>query len=131
MFVIGLAASLSAGAEETDYLAIMLQGQKVGHAVHTRTESEGKVTTTEHVEMTLGRGGQAVKVAVEETHLETTDGKPLGFKLAMTTSSIEQKTTGTVKNGKALLITRQAMGQTQEQTVDWPDDALLSEGLRL
>ncbi|MCI0498260.1 MAG: transglutaminase-like domain-containing protein, partial [Planctomycetales bacterium] len=33
--------------------------------------------------------------------------------------------------GKALLITRQAMGQTQEQTVDWPDDALLSEGLRL
>jgi hypothetical protein len=130
MFVIGLVASLSAGTEETDYLAIMLENQKVGYAVHTRTVADDKVTTTDHIEMTLGRGGQAVKVTMEETHFETPDGKPLGFETAMTTSGVEQKTTGRVTDGKAL-ITRQAMGQAQELTVDWPADALLSEGLRL
>ncbi|MHC4292392.1 MAG: transglutaminase-like domain-containing protein [Planctomycetota bacterium] len=121
--------SLSVAETETDYLAILLQGKKVGHAVHTRRVENSKVTTTESFSMTLGRGGQAVTVTSQETHIETQDGKPLSFEMSMTTSGFEQKINGTVHNGKAK-ISRQVMGQAKEETVDWPTDALLSEGLR-
>jgi len=126
LFVSGAALAQT----ETDYLAILLQGQKVGYAVHTRTVEDGKVTTVEGFSMTLGRGGQAVKVSSEEKHIETLDGKPLGFEMSMITSGIEQKTVGTVKDGKVQVI-KQAAGQTQTLTADWPEGALLSEGVRL
>ena len=118
-----------AAETETDYLAILLKDKKVGHAVHSRTVEGDKVTTTEEFSMTLGRGGQAVTVSSKETHIETTDGTPLGFEMSMVTSGIEQKTTGTVKDG-TVTISRQVMGQPQVQTVDWPEGALLSQGLR-
>lgn len=131
--VLGLFAfvvSFAAAETETEYLAIFMQGQKVGHAVHTRIAENDTVTTTDSVSMTLGRGGQAVTVTTQETHIETADGKPLGFEITMNLSGIEQKTTGTVQDGKAV-ISRQVMGQPMESTVDWPADALLNEGLRL
>lgn len=115
---------------ETDYMAVFLQGQKVGHSVHSRAVENGNVVTTESFSMTLGRGGQAITVTSQETHIETPEGKPLGFEMTMTTSGIEQKTTGTIKDGK-ITISRAAMGTTQEETKDWPQGALLSEGLRL
>jgi hypothetical protein len=133
MMIIGLVAfcASSVSAEtETDYLAILLQGQKVGYAVHTRTVEGDKVITCESFQMTLGRGGQAVKVSSEEKHIETTAGKPLGFEMSMITSGIEQKTTGTVTDGKVEVI-KQAAGQTQTLTADWPEGAVLSEGVRL
>lgn len=115
---------------ETDYLAILLQDQKVGHAIHTRTLEGDVVITTEQFSMTLGRGGQAVKVTSKETHRETKEGKPLSFEMSMITSGIEQTTIGTIKDGK-LSITRQAMGQAQTLELDWPQGALLGEGVRL
>lgn len=124
------AASLTVAETETDYMAILLQGKKVGHAVHIRSVEDNKVTTTERFSMTLGRGGQAVSVMSQETHVETPDGKPISFEMAMTTSGVEQKTTGTVQEGK-VTISRQVMGQAQQQTIDWPEGALLNEGLRL
>lgn len=125
-----MATSVSIAQTETDYLAILLQGKKIGYATHIRTVRDGKVVTTDSVSMTLGRGGQAVTITSQETHFETPDGKPLGFEMTMTTSGIEQKTVGTVANGK-VTTSHQVMGQTQEKTADWPQGALLNEGLRL
>ena len=124
------ALTASLAIAETDYLAILLQEKKIGYAKHTREVQDGKVITTDSVSMTLGRGGQAVTITSEETHIETTDGKPLGFEMTMTTSGIEQKTVGTVADGK-VTTKRQVMGQLQEKSADWPQGALLNEGLRL
>lgn len=115
---------------ETDYLAILLQGQKVGYAMHTRAVEGEKVTTCESFSMTLGRGGQAVKVSSKETHVETTAGQPLSFEMSMITSGIEQKTSGTVKDGKVSVV-KEAGGQTMTLASDWPQGALLGEGMRL
>lgn len=115
---------------ETDYLAILLQGQKVGYAVHTRVAEGEKVTTSESFSMTLGRGGQAVKISSEEKHIETLDGRPLGFEMSMITSGIGQKTTGTIEAGK-IKVTKEAAGQTMTLEADWPKGALMSEGMRL
>ena len=110
-----LMTSVSIAQVETDYLAILLQEKKIGYAKHTREVQDGKVITTDSVSMTLGRGGQAVTITSDESHIETTDGKPLGFEMTMTTSGIEQKTVGTVADGK-VTTKREVMGQLQEKS---------------
>lgn len=132
-FVLGLTLTAAAGAQtgtETDYLAILLEGKKIGHAEHTRVVEGTTVTTREHLTMTLGRGGQAVKVESSETHFETPDGKPLGFEMLLNMSGIEQKRTGTVSDGKVSVIV-EAMGNRQELSVDWPKGAMLNQGMLL
>lgn len=121
---------VAAGETETDYLAIMMQGQKIGYAAHARSVENSHVITTEEFTMTLGRGGQAVTVHSREMYIEATDGKPLSFEMSMTTSGVEQKTSGTIEDGKIHLV-RQVMGAPQESTVDWPEEALMPEGMRL
>jgi hypothetical protein len=115
---------------ETDYLAILLEGKKIGHAVHTRVIDGAKVNTKEYLTMTLGRGGQAVKIESTETHFETLDGKPLGFEMSLNMSGIEQKRTGVISDGKVIVVI-EAMGDREEKTVDWPKGALLNQGMRL
>lgn len=124
VYLIGSAYAVT----ETDYLAILLEGQKIGSNIHERAVENGIVTTTETLSMTLGRGGQAVTVLSKEVHTETIMGKPLGIELTMTTSGVEQKIVGKIQDGK-ILIQRQVMGQTVEVTQAWPADALLNEGL--
>jgi hypothetical protein len=111
-------------------MAILMQGQKIGYAVHTRAAENSHVITTEEFSMTLGRGGQAVTVHSREMYIETTDGKPLSFEMSMKTSGIEQKTSGTIEDGK-LQLSRQVMGTAHTSTVDWPAGALMPEGMRL
>lgn len=115
---------------ETEYMAILLEGKKIGHAEHSRTIDGANVTTREHLSMTLGRGGQAVKIQTSETHLETLDGKPLGFEMLLSMSGMEQKRTGKIADGKVSVVV-EGMGTTQEMTADWPEGALLNQGLRL
>ena len=115
---------------ETDYLAILLEGKKIGHTAHTRINEGAKITTQEYLTMTLGRGGQAVKIESSETHIETLDGKPLGFEMVLNMSGIEQKRTGVIADGKVSVVIED-MGNRQEKTVDWPKGALLNEGMRL
>lgn len=123
-------ATAWAGETKTEYLAIMMGGQKIGHAVHTRSVENSHVITTDKFSMTVGRAGQTVKVNSKETHVETTEGVPVSFEAVMKTSGMEQKTSGTIKNGQ-LTVTREMLGQPTTQVMDWPKDALLMEGLRL
>lgn len=116
--------------QQTDYLAILLEGKKIGHAAHTRVVDGPKVITTETLTMILGRGGQTVKIESSEIHHETLDGKPLGFEMRLTMSGIEQKFIGQIADGK-VTITYDMMGQQQQFVMDWPQGALLSEGMRL
>jgi hypothetical protein len=111
-------------------MAIMMQGQKIGHAVHTRSVENSRVTTSDKFTMTLGRAGQAVTVHSKETYIETLDGKPVSFEMNMQTSGADQKTSGTIKDGK-IALSRQVMGAAQTSVVDWPAGALMPEGMLL
>jgi len=121
---------LQAGQTETEYMAIMMQDQKIGYATHTRSVEDGHVITSEEFSITLGRGGQAVAVRSKETYTETESGQPLSFEMTMQTSGVEQKTSGTIQDGK-IALSRQVMGAPQDSVVDWPEGALMPEGMRL
>ena len=55
-------AGLKAVADETEYLAIFMEGKKVGHAIQSRVVSENKVTTSEEVSITVSRAAVPVTI---------------------------------------------------------------------
>lgn len=116
---------------EQEWFAVMLNGSKMGHMRADRFVYEDRVETSTLTSLKIERGGFAMEVSFEETTNETRDGKPLGFTSIQKTSGSAMEIRGTIApDGSATVVTETA-GKSNEQTFDWPQDALLSEGLRL
>lgn len=122
-----MAALAESALGQTEYFAVFMEGKKVGHAIESRTVAEGKVTTTEDVSITISRLGIQITVGMKETSIETTDGRPLGFESVQDLGLMAMKVSGTVdEQGKVSLT-----GIDQQSTMDWPEGAIMAEGLRL
>jgi hypothetical protein len=119
------------GQGETEYSALLMDGKKMGHTVHSRTVVGGKVTTTEKVSMTIARAGFSMTVTTAETTIETVGGKPLGFKSVQEISQMVQTVEGKFDGKGKVDISTSAMGQVQRKSADVPAGAIMSEGIRL
>jgi len=113
--------------EEPEYFALFLEGKKVGHAIQSRVVTDGKVTTSIELEITLSRTGIPVSVQTKAITIETIEGKPLGFELEQALGLMSTTTIGTIdEKGKVNAKTGQ-----QQIEFDWPSGAVMSEGMRL
>ncbi len=117
--------------EETEYFALFMEGKKVGHAIQVRKVADGKVTTSEEVSITISRMNIPLTMNMKETTVETTDGKPLSFESIQDIGVMVMKTTGTVKEDGKVELVSSSMGAEQKEFIEWPDGALMAEGLRL
>jgi len=117
-------------AQEAEYFAVFMQGKKVGHAIHTRAVEGDKVTTSEEVSITISRIGIPVTVRMTETSVETTAGKPLSFESVQFLGAMKMTVSGTVRNDGVVEVTNSSMGMQQNNTMDWPEGAVMAEGLR-
>jgi len=124
-------AGSKAESDETEYLAIFMEGKKVGHAVESRVVSGEKVTSSEQVSMTISRGGISVTIEMTETSIETTSGEPLGFETTQKLGAMVMKMAGQVDKQGNVSLTTTSMGAEQKSTIQWPQGAVMSEGLRL
>ncbi len=122
--------SIALAESEVDYYAVYMEGKKVGRAVQTRTEGDGKVSTSQEVSLSIQRGGMPISLYTKESSLETAKGEPISFESSMDLGIMKMLVTGEVKGDQAVM-TISSMGQQQTQTVDWPRNAVMSEGLRL
>ncbi|MBC8468608.1 MAG: transglutaminase domain-containing protein [Planctomycetes bacterium] len=114
-------------AGETEYFALFMEGKKVGYAIQSRDVDGDKVITSVELKITLNRIGVPVSVKTNAKTFETVEGKPLGFELVQAMGIIASKTTATIdEQGKVKVKTGQ-----QEVEFDWPDGAVMSEGMRL
>jgi len=120
-----------ADQNESEYLAVFMEGKKVGYAIQTRRQTGGKVTTSEDVSITMSRAGVPITVKMTETSIETPDGKPLGFETRQLLGAMEMKVAGTVEPNGLVVMTTSAMGTEQKSTLQWPSGAVMAEGLRL
>ena len=119
-------------ATETQYLAVFMEGKKIGHAVHTRAEAGGEVTTSDDVSITISRLGFPVTIQMGETSVETTAGKPLRFESTQQLAVMaSMKVAGTIKDGGVVDVTSISSGAEQKSTMPWPSGAVMAEGLRL
>jgi hypothetical protein len=125
-----LAGSM-ADSDEMEYLAVFMEGKKVGHAVETRTVSGDKVTSSEQVSITISRGGISVTIEMTETSIETTSGEPLGFEVTQKLGAMTMKMAGQVDKQGMVSLTTNSMGAEQKSALQWPQGAVMAEGLRL
>lgn len=127
-----LTPSLLAADKATEqYFALYMGGGKIGWAAEIRTPAADKVTTTQKTELTISRGSIAITAKTSETQFETPDGKPLGFEYVQDLGGMgASKSSGKITGGK-LAITTDSLGEKQTQTIDYPANALMAEGIRL
>jgi len=132
MISVVLTAPLLAADQPTEqWFALYMEGGKIGHATHSRTPNpNGTVTTTEQVEMTIGRGGMSITSKTTEKCVETADGKPLSFESVQDMGMMASRSSGKIEGGK-ITVTMDVAGEKSTQTIDLPAGALMSEGLRL
>jgi hypothetical protein len=129
--VLAAAGVSNAKSEETEYYAVFMEGKKIGHLIQSRVAADGKVTTTQEVSMQVSRAGTPVKIHTTKTDIETTDGKPLGFKIVQDFGTTSVSISGVVDELWIVDATATSMGREQKKTVGWPSGAVMAEGLRL
>jgi len=117
--------------EETEYYALLMEGKKVGYAIHTRAVQDGKVTTVDDVSVTISRLSIPVTVAMAETSVETPEGKPLSFKAVQQLGAMTMKIEGTIDPNGTVNVMNSSMGVMEKSKMDWPKEAVMAEGLRL
>lgn len=120
-----------AASDEKEYFALFMEGKKVGYAIQSRVVADGNVTTTEKVSMTISRANVPLTINMTETSIETTDGKPLGFKAVQDMSIMTMKVAGILDANGVVNLTTTSMGAEQKSTFEWPSGAVMAEGLRL
>lgn len=126
------AAEAEAEADE-QWLRVVLEGRKVGHA-HFRTLRTGdQVHTSQVIELSLGRAGVPVQMRIEERHEETAAGEPLAFFAASTLSGLTMSVSGRrMADGRFEVRSGRGDGDGgAARTIAWPEDALLAHGAEL
>ncbi|MBN2593830.1 MAG: transglutaminase domain-containing protein [Sedimentisphaerales bacterium] len=124
-------AGSEADSDDKEYFAVFMEGKKIGYSIQSRDISDGKVTTSEQVNLTINRGGMSVTIEMTETSIETTKGEPLGFEVTQKLGAMAMKVTGQIDKQGQVSLTTSSMGAEQKSTLQWPQGALMAEGLRL
>ncbi|MBN2589796.1 MAG: transglutaminase domain-containing protein [Sedimentisphaerales bacterium] len=110
-----------------EYFALLMDSHKIGYAVEERVVDGDIVKTSIEMNLTLSRVGVTINVTTKSSSTETKDGKPLGFEIVQDLGLIATKTVGTINEDGKLIVTS---GQNINE-MDWPEGALMSEGMRL
>ena len=126
----GAAWAVDETQSKTEYMALLVGGQKLGYVANVRLVAAGKVTTTQSMVLTIKRMGMELKLKQSETSVETTGGAPLSFSSSQDLGIMVQTTEGTVTDGKAKVKVSSGP-KVREMELDWPEGAMLPEGLRL
>ena len=129
-------ATVKAGAEkvqesETEYFAVFMEGKKAGYAQNDRMVSDGKVTTSTEVSLTISRAGIPLSLTMTAESIETSDGKPISFKSIQDLGLMKMEVSGTMQADGRLALVNSSVGSVQKSVIDWPEDALMAEGMRL
>ena len=124
--------SLGACAEPPadQWFTVLLDGRKIGSFESTRVVRDGRVVTSQILDLSIDRAGVSVALSSRETSDETPDGKPLGFQSVTKLSGGETTIEGTLRD-HTLLVKTNTGGAAQQREMPWPQGALLPEGLRL
>jgi hypothetical protein len=125
------AVSEKTGESESEYFAVFMEGKKAGYARNERAVNDGKVTTTSEVKLTISRAGIPLTVTMISESVETPDGKPLSFKSVQDLGLMKMEVSGEMQPGGKVALIGNSAGSVQKRVVDWPEGALMAEGLRL
>ena len=123
-------AARAAPVDET-WMSVLLDGRKIGSMHNSRVVDGNRVITTQSMRIELDRAGTKLALTQSETDEETTDGKPLKFESRTLASGSESFVRGVIGAGNKVEVRSRVAGADRTRTFEWPNGALLAEGLRL
>lgn len=116
------------GLFSDEWLMVMFNGQKAGHAHQTMSREQDVVTTRMIMTFRLGRGGPTVEMSTMESTRETVAGRPLSFENVQHMATFETSVRGRIREGQVEIESSQ-FGLTKTERVRFPPGALMSWGL--
>ncbi len=120
------------GIEQQDeFYAVFINGKKVGYSTHARRIVDGKVMTSEMIDITVQRRSRSVRMRINQSSVETTDGKPISFAVNQVVGDTKIVCQGILNTQGKLDFTATHAGKTNKGTIKWHPDAVMAEGLRL
>jgi hypothetical protein len=128
LLIIFTQISLSWAKDE--YMALIIDGEKVGHSIHSTKLIEEKIHTIIEMNLSLQRLGTPVTLNQKEESIETISGIPLSFSQSTLMAGMETKMEGIIEN-ETLNLNIRSGSIVKNQIIPWPEGALLSEGQRL
>jgi hypothetical protein len=115
---------------QQQWFSVMLDGRKIGSFENRRSVADSKVTTHQELSIEFDRAGTSILMQSAETTVESLAGEPLSFKTHSVMSGSESTVMGEI-HGERLRVRMRIAGEWQEREIEWPEGALLAEGLRL
>ena len=125
------ACTAEAAPADDVWMSVLLDGRKIGSMHTVRKVAGTRVVTTQDMRIEIERSGLKVGLSTGETDEETADGRPLRFESRTKISGIENVQTGVIRPDGKVEVSSEVGGAKQTRVIDWPDGALLAEGLRL
>lgn len=119
-------------AQEIDqrFMAVFVQGKRVGYYRSLRKAFPDSVVTTEFMTFSVDAGeGKLEKLSVDET-VETSKGQLIHFRHETSKGPRYFRLTGN-RDGLMLNVSLSSNGQKQQNVINWPEGARMVEGRRL
>ena len=123
-------ANPSQGQMSDDWMAIMLNGQKVGY-IHAEQERVGdEIRTRTHTKITMKRAAAKIEIIMKTSSTETLSGEPLAFSSEQHFGQFPITQKGTIKDGMITVVSEQ-FGREVRRQVAYPKGALMEWGMHL
>ena len=118
------------GRISDDWMAIMINGQKVGY-MHAEQERVGdEIRTRTSTKLTMKRATAKIEILMKTTSTETLSGEPLAFSSEQRFGQFPITQKGTIKDGMITVVSEQ-LGQKIERQIAYPKGALMEWGMQL
>lgn len=122
-----------------EYFSFLVNGKKYGYSTESRFVESDKVITITNEFTKLHRVGATVETVEYTKHVERPDGEPIAFEHIENTDSKfwffhdrkSKRIEGVKKEDGDFEATKTSNGKTKQYEIEWPDDLLLSDGVRL
>jgi len=131
LFVVCIPTLAHAAPAQETWMSVLLDGHKIGSMHTTRVVQGDRVITSQQLQVEFERTGTKISLMESETDEETLDGTPLKFDSRTRSSGVENFTRGEIRSGHKVEVHSRVGGADQTRTLEWPQGALLAEGLRL
>ncbi|WP_177191151.1 transglutaminase domain-containing protein [Luteibacter sp. UNC138MFCol5.1] len=126
-----LAVSTAHAADIGTWMAVTIDGRKVGHAEIHRIVDGDRVVTTQVLDYRLMRWKTGLPLRTEGRFEESRTGAPLAFTASATSAGQTTTVEGFARTDGTFQVSRDVDGQASVGLLTWPTAALLSEGQRL
>jgi hypothetical protein len=123
--------NIFAESSEVDYYAIFLNGSRCGYMEISRQIDGDRVINTQKTHLKMERMGTSLVMDMEETAIETADGRPLGFKANQKMATMAMTEEGEILPDGTMKIVSTNAGNRVETSQSYPEGAIMFEGASL